>query len=129
MPAFIKTLLQQSSIGQSRSSALNPLQWVLVILLTGVVICPLVNAPSWLLIILVGLTVGIVILIATSYVYFMLKNSDALRSEHYTLSKIALEKGLVGDNLRGLFDPTHALSERSASSLPSTRSQENTKKQ
>ncbi len=129
MPGFIKTLLQQSSIGQSRSSALNPLQWVLVILLAGAVICPLVNAPSWLLKILVGLTVIIVILIATSYVYFMFKNPDALRSEQYTLSKIALEKGLVGDNLIGLFDPTRALSERSASSLPPTRSQGNRKKQ
>jgi hypothetical protein len=40
-----------------------------------------------------------------AYGYLLLKNPDALRSENFTLSKLAIEKGLVGDNISGLHQP------------------------
>ena len=36
-----------------------------------------------------------------SYVYLLFKDRDALRSERFTLSKIAMEKGYYGDSLTG----------------------------
>lgn len=37
-----------------------------------------------------------------AYIYFMFKNPDALRSETFTLRKMAIEKSLHGDDLTGL---------------------------
>ena len=39
-----------------------------------------------------------------SYVYYALKNPDALRSERFTLSKMAIEKNLIGDDKAGLLE-------------------------
>ncbi len=96
-----KLLANQTQIGQSRSSVLNPLQWTLAILLLGLGILALSRAPAW---IITGGAVGFFVSLAFllfSYGFFMRKNPDALRSEWYSLNKIALEKGLVGDNLQG----------------------------
>jgi hypothetical protein len=44
------------------------------------------------------------LLFLVSYIYFGIKNPDYLRSEQYSLSKMAIERGLLGDNLTGLRD-------------------------
>jgi hypothetical protein len=99
-------LLQQANIGQSRSSVLNPLQWMLVILVFGVGICLLAHSPSWL-VVLFAIMLGLVLsLFLGAYIYFARTNPDALRSEQFSLSKLAIEKGMVGDTLSGL-QPAH----------------------
>ena len=40
-----------------------------------------------------------------AYCYFMVKSPDALRSEKFTLSKLAIERSVIGDNLTGFIDP------------------------
>ena len=39
------------------------------------------------------------------YVHFMKTDPDALRSERYSLRKLELQKGLIGDNRTGLIKP------------------------
>jgi hypothetical protein len=102
VPFSLNTLLQQANIGQSRSSVLNPLQWTLVILVFGVGVCLLFNAPLWLVILFAIMLALVLILLLVAYVYFARVNPDSLRSEHFSLSKLAIEKGLVGDSLAGL---------------------------
>ena len=73
-------------------------------LILGLALLPFHNAPDWLLIlfaILLGLSVAIFL---ASYIYFALKNPDALRSERFTLSKMAIEKNLIGDDVAGLVE-------------------------
>ncbi len=36
------------------------------------------------------------------YVYFAVNNPDCLRSETFTLSKLAMEKGHIGDGVNGI---------------------------
>jgi len=48
-----------------------------------------------------------------AYVYLLLKQPDALRSEQFTLSKLAIEKGMVGDSVAGMHDP-RVINERRA---------------
>ncbi len=36
-----------------------------------------------------------------SYLYFMFKDPDALRSENYSLEKLAIQRGLAGDSTSG----------------------------
>lgn len=40
--------------------------------------------------------------ILSSYLYFAFKNPDCLRSETFTLSKLAIEKGQIGDGTNGI---------------------------
>ena len=41
-----------------------------------------------------------------AYIYLLIADRDALRSETFSLSKLAIEKGLVGDNISGLIQPS-----------------------
>jgi hypothetical protein len=71
------------------------------ILLTAIPPCLLAHAPEWLI---VALGASLVLVFLTSlfaYVYFMLKAPDALRSESFNLSKLAMDKGLIGDDVSG----------------------------
>lgn len=51
----------------------------------------------------------VLLLFLSSYVYFMRTNPDALRSEQFSLSKLAIEKGLIGDTLSGLHPASASL--------------------
>jgi hypothetical protein len=58
-------------------------------------------AASWL-----GLAFGVMALLGmvsflAAYWYFAITNSEALRSEHFTLEKMAIEKGFRGDDVTG----------------------------
>lgn len=99
---LLESLLHQARIGQSRSSVVNPLQWTLVILITGILCFLLVHAPVWLIEIF-GIALAVIILLLVfAFVFFMVTNPDALRSERYSLVKTAMEKKFVGDSLTGL---------------------------
>lgn len=50
-----------------------------------------------------------VLLLLGSYIYFMRRDPDALRSESYSLQKLAIEKGIFGDNLVGMIDPDRVI--------------------
>ena len=39
-----------------------------------------------------------------SYVYLLFNDRDALRSERFTLSKMAIERSITGDSLRGFVE-------------------------
>lgn len=82
----------------SRSTALKPLMWFIGITLTGTIGCFRFGAPLW-----VGAAVGILACLGSivylgAYVYFALTDKDALRSETYSIQKLALERRLVGDD-------------------------------
>lgn len=101
-PFSLSYLLQQANIGQSRTSVLNPIQWLLVILVAGIGICLMFHSAAWLVVLFAAMLIIGLVLFFGSYIYFVRTNPDALRSEHFSLSKLAIEKGLVGDSLSGL---------------------------
>jgi len=112
MLEVFKSLLEQSTVRGSRSSALKSVQWILFIAVSGLVaVLRVGGAPTWLLVSLcipIGLTLALFLF---TFLYLLFKNPDALRSEHYELSKIALEKGYIGDNITGLIKAETAESE------------------
>jgi hypothetical protein len=88
-----------------RSTALVALQWFAGITLVGLLAAIVEKAPAW---VLIGLGITFVILVAAflgAYFYLLMYDRDALRSERFTLSKIAMERGLLGDSTRGLVEP------------------------
>lgn len=101
---WLQSWLKHASIGQSKTSVLNPVQWLLVILFAGEGLLLWLHAPAWLMIV-VGVGIATVLLLfVAAYLYFMRINPDALRSEGYVLSKLALEKRVLGDSITGLHE-------------------------
>ena len=96
MPDYIKSLFRRADIGQSRSAITNPLQWAIVILLSGMAMLWGVHAPEWLLVMLAVFLALFMVLFIGAYIYFGIKNPDFLRSEQYSLSKMAIERGMLG---------------------------------
>jgi len=86
---FIKDLLQQASAQGSRSTALNPLQWALAIVLSALLGATKVQAPAWVFRMLATSAVVILLAYLAAYFFLLVKDRDALRSEKYKLSKMA----------------------------------------
>lgn len=99
---MFKELLERSDSSGSKSTILKPLTWLLSVFIGGMVLLIKVNAPSWTIIffsIILGLGISIFFF---SYIYCLFKDRDALRSEKYSIQKMAIEKGVYGDNMIGL---------------------------
>ena len=102
MQNLLHSFFSEASAKGARSTALQPLHWLIGMLLTSIPIMAMAGVSSWILI-AVSITLGLVLIIFLgAYIYFLLKNPDALRSERFTLSKMAIERGLIGDSLSGL---------------------------
>lgn len=52
---------------------------------------------------LVATALAIIVYVG-SYIYLLRVNPDALRSERYSLEKLAIEKGVYGDSLTGVVE-------------------------
>lgn len=104
MPVRLNSIFSRDTARKARSSALNSLQWYIGMILAALPALVIAKAPEWLLIcVIVGFAlVGLVFL--GGFVFLLMYDRDALRSEDYSLSKLAIEKGLVGDNVAGLMD-------------------------
>jgi hypothetical protein len=120
-PELIRAFLSQAKASGGRSTALQPLGWLTATLALGLVLAAASNAPVWSTV-LFGISLGgSVLLYLSAYVYFALKNPDALRSEKFTLSKMALEKNLIGDNRFGLLEIEETEKVNKAAALPNRR--------
>ncbi len=97
-----RLIAQAGSIVSSRSSALVPLHWKLLILGTVVVVLVMLHAPTWLLICFAALAVITALQSNYSYDYFMRAKPEELRSEKHAITKYAIDKGLYGDSDSGL---------------------------
>ena len=108
LPLAFTRLLQQADESGSRSTVLKTPSWMVSVSIVGLVSASsgYIAAPSWVIGILAALVCISLGWTIWAYVYFALRGrEDALRSERYSIQKLAIEKGLVGDSLRGLFVP------------------------
>ena len=101
----IKSLLQQATTQGSRSTALNPVLWIFGIIISAICTAIKLQFPLFIIATLCGMACVIFIFFIVVYSYFMVKNPDALRSEKFTLSKMAIERSITGDNISGFIDP------------------------
>jgi len=63
------------------------------------------NTPSWLGLMFAVFACLTMLLYLVAYTYCLFTDKDALRSETYSIQKLAIEKGFVGDDLTGVFMP------------------------
>jgi hypothetical protein len=106
MPSIqlIKAFLEQATSHGSRSTVLRPLAWLVAICASATLAAVRFSAPTWI-IVLFGVSAGLgIALYLVSYIYCLAKGKeDLLRSETYSIQKLAIEKGFVGDSLAGVF--------------------------
>lgn len=98
----IKELFERSEASGSRSTILKPLTWFLSLIISGMLLLIRLDAPNWTIIIftiIICIAIGVFFF---AYVYCLFKDRDALRSEKYSIQKLAIEKGIVGDNMVGI---------------------------
>ena len=100
-----KELFSMADAKGSRSTALQPLLYMIMVVLVALLFAALKGFPVWLLIILVLFLAGCICLFGYSYFHLLHNNLDALRSESFYLQKIAIEKGMTGDSVHGVFTP------------------------
>ena len=105
MSGFEQTvmLLRQQLDSASRSDALRPLAWLVGLLVTAVIGLTWAGAPWWSLAITGTLLACAVGLYGFAYVYCLFNDRDALRSDKFAIQKLAIERGVYGDDLVGTF--------------------------
>ena len=75
----------------SRSDVLKPLAWLIGIVAFALAAALFGHAQQWVLITLIAVLVLCVILYLGAYFYCLFFDKDALRSETYSLNKMAIE--------------------------------------
>ena len=111
---FTRSLQAGSEESRQRSDILKPLIWPLGLFLTAAVCLSTFDGPAWLAG-ACGVMAGfILIFYVASYVFFAFRAPDALRSESYTLKKMAIERGITGDSLTGITADDSIKSSRSS---------------
>jgi len=96
-------LREQLTTSISRSDVLKPLAWLVGMLLSAIILLAYLKAPDWLLIALAVPVFLSLALYGFAYVFCLFRDRDALRSERYSLQKMAIEQGLYGDDQSGQF--------------------------
>jgi hypothetical protein len=103
---LIKSFLQQANAMGTRSTVLTDLRWFAAIILSALLGAIKFTAPYWVLVFLLIILGLIALVYLSAYIYFGIKCPDALRSEKFTLSKLAIERSVIGDSLAGFIDPS-----------------------
>ena len=95
------SLLHQALASGSRSTVLKPLGWLVALTLTGAIGAFRLAATPWFSNTLGALCLLSIILYFVAYIYFAIIDRDALRSEKYSIQKMAIQKGFIGDDQTG----------------------------
>jgi hypothetical protein len=106
MPEFLALapVLQHARGALSRPDILRPLTWLIVLILLAIIGLVKWEASPWLIMTVAILLALVIFLYFGAYVFCLLKNPDALRSERYALQKIEFERSIYGDNKSGTFE-------------------------
>lgn len=99
-------LKEQVNATAWRSDVLKPLAWLIAMLALLVALLAFARAPEWLLVWAASSLIGTIGLYALIYALCFFIDRDALRSESYSLNKLAIEHKLIGDSEVGLSLPS-----------------------
>ncbi|MDA3979007.1 hypothetical protein [Gallibacterium sp. AGMB14963] len=86
----------------AKSTALSPILWILGVLFSGMSILYWVTQKEFVIYVGFALIFIVLVFALYSYNHFMKTDPDFLRSESFKLTKLAMEKGHIGDTSQGL---------------------------
>jgi hypothetical protein len=100
---LITSFLQQATAQGSRSTVLRPVGWMLSICIAATLGAVYVKASFWIVVLFAVFSSLAASLYVIAYVYCLFgKKEDLLRSETYSIQRLAIEKGFRGDSLTGI---------------------------
>ena len=102
MTQGFRHLLRMQNGNGKRSTVLQPIQWVIAIVAAPLAPTIAAGSSNWVSAILLAFLAGILGFFGYAYHHFMKNDPDSLRSEPFTITKMAIEKGIMGDNLIGI---------------------------
>ena len=91
----------------AKSNVLVSLLWLFFLTLCSTITYGIWGNKELVLYCLLVMLIIEILVIFGVYIYFAITNPDCLRSETFTLNKLALEKGLIGDDTFGLTDSSN----------------------
>jgi hypothetical protein len=104
MPVLTGLFSASALLSGNRTTVLNTLGWMMLLLILGLIGCSTVGVPHWLIVLLAAcLAIDFVVFIG-AYIYFAITAPDYLRSENYSIQKLAIEKRVLGDSTGGTFN-------------------------
>ena len=106
MNPILQAFMSLATAGRSKTTVLKPLAWKLALLIMATVMAFHYDLPYWVGTAFAVCALLTVLLHGYSYIYFMHKNPEMLRTESFSLQRIALERGVSGDSLSGISDVT-----------------------
>ena len=93
---------------------------MLALLIVGLLSSVQLNAADWITILL-GVSSAVVLALGlVAYIYLLVNDRDALRSERFTLAKMSIERGLMGDTASGF---RQVRADEVSEALPASRSE------
>ncbi len=95
------SVLAQSQASGSRSTALAPIHWVLVIVLAAYLSASMLGTAVGVINLLGVVFVVAFSIVCFAFIFLLFKDRDALRSERFTIDKLRIEKGVLGDTVSG----------------------------
>jgi hypothetical protein len=98
---LIRAFLEQASAKGTKATVLKPLGWMMLILVSSTLSSFYIQTPNWVGFMFGGFTALTMLLYLIAYLFCLFTDKDALRSETYSIQKLAIEKGFVGDSLVG----------------------------
>lgn len=99
---LLREIMIKNDNSGEKSTILKPLTWLISILFGGIIILSYNKADKWIIVSFFCIICIIILLFIFSYIYCLYKDRDALRSEKFSIQKMAIEKGYYGDNVSGL---------------------------
>ena len=101
MQYALTSLLQRALAQESKSTALKPLAWLVGLCFVAAICAFKFESPYWIGSSFAVAGIVSVIFYLGAYVFFALKDRDALRSEKFYIQKLAIQKGIIGDDIIG----------------------------
>lgn len=101
-PGLIKMFLEQATAKGSRSTVLKPLYVMMAVCIAGIFTSFHFSFPVWSSYFFAFFAFVTMSVYVAAYIFCLIKHPDALRSETYSIQKLAIQKGFVGDDITGV---------------------------
>jgi hypothetical protein len=101
MPDQITQILHEAMQRNTKSTVLKSLGWLVGILSASTILASHYGLDKWLVVMFATLDCTSIVVYITAYIYFAFKDPDLLRSEKFTIQKMAIQHGIVGDDISG----------------------------
>lgn len=99
---FLQTL-QQALQRNAKSTVLKSLGWLIALLLPATILASRYGMDKWLVVMFAVLDCLAILVYIAAYIFFALKDPEQLRSEKYSIQKMAIQHGFIGDDISGFF--------------------------